>query len=158
MTHPTTITAQPGVPFVDYEREFDASPAAVYRAHIDPTLYGQWLNVDVETLEATEGGRWKYSFGASDMRMSFWGVFHTVEANVLLIQTFEFSLAPGQVGLTITRFEEVDGRTRMSAHEIYSSVETRDAALASGMEHGVREGYNRLDELLAGSRAASSRT
>jgi len=81
--------------------------------------------------------------------MSFCGVFHTVEPNKLLIQTFEFSLAPGQVGIDSTAFEQLDGRTRLVIHEVYPSVEARDAAVASGMESGIREGYERLDELLA---------
>ena len=49
-------------------------------------------------------------------------------AQPLLIQTFEFSLAPGQVGIDTTRFEEIDGRTRLSLHEVYPSVEARDMA------------------------------
>ena len=57
---------------------------------------------------------------------------------------------PGQVGLTSTRLDEVDGRTRLSVHEVYPMVEARDAALANRMESGIREGYEHLDELLAG--------
>ena len=75
-------------------------------------------------------------------------MFHTVEPNTLLIQTFEFNLAPGQVGVSSTHFDEVDGRTRLSLHEVYPSVEARDAAMASGMDHGINEGYARLDEIL----------
>jgi uncharacterized protein YndB with AHSA1/START domain len=80
---------------------------------------------------------------------SFQGVFHTVELNTLIIQTFEFNLAPGQVGIDSTSFEEVDGRTRLLLHEVFPSVEARDAAMASGMEHGVEEGHARPDEILA---------
>jgi uncharacterized protein YndB with AHSA1/START domain len=160
MTHPTTITAEPGLPFIELMREFDAPASAVFRAHVEPLLYQQWLGPDpsklvVEVLDATPGGKWKYSFrGDGDMEMSFSGVFHAVEPNKLLIQTFEFSLAPGQVGIDTTTFEEIDGRTRLSIHEVYPSVEARDAAVASGMESGIREGYARLDEMLTGSTVA----
>ena len=41
MSHATTITAQPGLPFVDVERQFDAPPSAVYRAHTDPQTHRQ---------------------------------------------------------------------------------------------------------------------
>ena len=81
--------------------------------------------------------------------MGFRGVFHTVEASSLLIQTFEFSEAPGVAGLTTIRFETVDGRTRLTCRDLYPSVEVRDMVMASGMEYGVVEGYERLDELLA---------
>jgi hypothetical protein len=53
------------------------------------------------------------------------------------------------VGVDSTSFDEIDGRTRLSLREVYPSVEARDAAVASGMEHGIIEGYGRLDEILA---------
>jgi uncharacterized protein YndB with AHSA1/START domain len=156
VTHPTTITAQPGLPFVDIAREFDAPAAAVFRAHTDADLFARWtgprsMKMDSVELDATTGGRWKYVFhGDGDDAYSFFGVFHTVEPNRLLIQTFEFNLAPGQAGISSTSFEEAAGRTRLAVHEVYPSVEARDAAMASGMEYGIKEGYERLDELLAG--------
>jgi uncharacterized protein YndB with AHSA1/START domain len=155
MTHPTTITAEPGLPFVDLVREFDAPAAAVFRAHTDPTLFAQWtgprtMKIDNVELNPTPGGRWKYTFpGEGDMVFSFFGVFHAVEPNNMIVQTFEFNLAPGKVGISSTSFEEVDGRTRLSVREVYPTVESRDAAMASGMEYGVKEGYERLDEILA---------
>ena len=42
-TNPVTITAADGVPFIEIEREFDASPESVYRAHSDPDLVRRWL-------------------------------------------------------------------------------------------------------------------
>ena len=83
------------------------------------------------------------------MTFSFSGVFHTVEPNALIIQTFEFNMAPGQAGISSTTFAEVAGRTRLLLHEVYPSVAARDMAVASGMEYGVKEGYERLDEILA---------
>lgn len=155
MTNPTTITAAPGTPLVEIVRAFDAPAAAVFRAHTDPALFARWngprtMTMEVVEFDATAGGRWHYTFGGGEgERMSFRGVFHTVEPDTLLIQTFEFSGAPGQVGVTTTVFEEVDGRTRMAIREMYPSVEARDLALASGMEYGINEGYERLDEILA---------
>ena len=43
MTNPTTITAEPGLPFIDIVREFNAPASAVFRAHTDPKLFAQWL-------------------------------------------------------------------------------------------------------------------
>jgi uncharacterized protein YndB with AHSA1/START domain len=155
MTHPTTITAPPGLPFVDIVREFDAPVAAVFRAHTDPALFAQWMGprdypITVGELDARPGGRWAYTFdGGEGEAYGFHGVFHTVESDALIIQTFEFSLAPGAAGIGATTFEEVAGRTRLTSHEVYPTVEARDAVIASGMEYGVNEGYERLDELLA---------
>jgi uncharacterized protein YndB with AHSA1/START domain len=155
MTRPTTITAAPGLPFVDLVREFDAPASAVFRAHTDPHLFARWngprtITMTIHEYDATPGGRWKYTIpGEGDQELGFHGIFHTVEPNTLIIQTFEFSLAPAQVCLSFLSFADTDARTRLSVHEVYPSVDTRDAALASGMEYGIKEGYERLDELLA---------
>lgn len=154
MTNPTTITAAPGLPFVDITREFDAPVAAVFRAHTDRELYAQWLGPRGATLaitefDATTGGRWAYSSGEGDAAWGFHGFFHAVQPNALIIQTFEFSGAPNAVGISITTFEEIEGKTRLSAHEVYPTVEARDMTIASGMEYGINEGYERLDEILA---------
>ena len=118
-------------------------------------LFARWtgphsIQMDSVELDATAGGRWKFVFrGEGDTPFSFFGVFHTVEPNTLIVQTFEFNLAPGQAGISSTTFKKVDGRTHLSVHEVYPSVEARDTAVASGMEFGIKEGYERLDEILA---------
>jgi uncharacterized protein YndB with AHSA1/START domain len=154
MTNPTTITAQPGLPFIDIVREFDAPAEAVFRAHTQADLFARWtgprsMQMDSVEMDATCGGKWKYVFrGHGGPPMSFSGVFHTVQPGALIIQTVEFDMAPGQVGISSTTFTDLQQRSRIAIHEVYPSVEARDAALASGMEGGVREGYERLDELL----------
>jgi len=155
MSNPTTITADDGVPFVDTVREFDAPVSAVFKAHVDPDLLAKWLGprnatLNVTKYDATTGGSWHYESGHEDAMFGFRGIFHTVEPDALIIMTFEFDGAPNQVGISTTTFEEVDGRTRIVAHEVYPTVEARDMALATGMNYGVVEGYERLDELLAG--------
>lgn len=156
MSNPTTITAAPGLPFVDIVREFDAPASAVFRAHTDPKLFVQWqgprsVTLNIVDFDATPGGRWGYTMNAGEHgEFGFHGIFHSVEPNTLIVQTFEFSMAPGQVGISLISFEEIDGRTRLSQRDVYPSVETRDMAVVSGMESGVVEGYERLDELVAG--------
>ena len=157
MTNPTHITAQPGVPFVDLVREFDAPPAAVYKAHTDPDLFPRWMlpraiQLQHMQMDARAGGRWSYAFeGQGNLQMSAFGVFHSVEPNKQFTHTSEFSFAPGQPALSITRFEDLGGgRCRMNMREIYDTVESRDAA-ASGMDGGIAESYERLDEILAAS-------
>lgn len=153
--HPTTITAVPGLPFIEISREFDAPPSAVFRAHVEPELFAKWtgpreMRMDTVELDPRPGGRWKFEFrsGQEGPRMSFYGVYHAVQPNALIIQTFEFNLAPNQVGISTMNLEDLGGRTRLSIREVYPSVEARDAAVQSGMEYGIVEGYERLDELL----------
>jgi uncharacterized protein YndB with AHSA1/START domain len=155
MTNPTEITAPAGTPFIDVVREFAAPPAAVFRAHVDPQLFAQWtgprsMRMDAVEVNPITGGVWSYTFRAEgDTPFRFFGVFHAVETNQRIIQTFEFNMAPGQVGISSTTFTDLGGRTRLALHEVYPSVEARDAALASGMEYGIKEGYERLDEVLS---------
>lgn len=149
----TTITADPGTPYVDIVREFDAPAAAVFRAHTDPDLYRQWvgprgLEMEVLEFEAITGGRWQYVHRNADGAYGFRGVFHTVRSDELIVQTFEFDGAPDNVVISTAAFTEHDGRTRLTVHEVYPTVEARDMAVASGMEYGIVEGYERLDELL----------
>jgi uncharacterized protein YndB with AHSA1/START domain len=69
----------------------------------------------------------------------------------LIVQTFTFEGVPDGVALEKLTLEDLgDGRTRLTATSLVDSFEGRDAFVASGMEDGVREGYERLDELLAG--------
>ena len=56
----------------------------------------------------------------------------------------------GHVVLDTMRLEELPGnRTRITIQSVYQSVEDRDGMVQSGMETGVREGYERLDDILA---------
>lgn len=156
MTHPTTITAQPGMPFVDIVRELDASVSDVFRAYTEEEYVVQWMGprrytTDVSEWNPTSGGAWAYtSRGENGEAYGFRGTFHSVVPNESVVQTFEFLGAPGHVNLDAAVFESLgDGRSRVSVHSTFQSVEARDAMLDSGMEGGVREGYERLDELLA---------
>ena len=67
----------------------------------------------------------------------------------MLESTFEFSGAPGHVAVDRLELEELDGgRTRLVAISTYASKEDRDAAVASGMEKGIVEGYDKMDAVL----------
>lgn len=149
----TTITAPSGLPFVDLVREFAAPVSAVFRAHTDPELYRQWigprgLETDIRHFDAVDGGRWEYVARRGEDAFGFRGVFHTVRQDELIVQTFEFDGAPDAVTVSSSRFTGTGGHTRLEIHEVYPTVEARDMAVASGMEYGVVEGYERLDELL----------
>lgn len=65
------------------------------------------------------------------------------------MQTFTFEGAPEGVALERLVLEDLGGRTRLTVTSLVDSFEARDAMVASGMEVGIRDGYERLDELLA---------
>ena len=86
-THPTTIEAPEGTPFLDVTRDFDATPAQVFRAYTDPKLVARWLGprdleVDIEEFDPRPGGSYRYIHHGGrlgERRAGFHGVFHTVE-------------------------------------------------------------------------------
>ena len=158
VTHPeTTIEAPAGVPWIDITREFDAPPERVYAAHVDPELLKRWLGprdleMTVERWEPRTGGGYAYTHRRGDEAYEFYGSFHEVRENERIVQTFTFGGAPDAVALEILTLTELPGgRTRLSVRSVGSSVEERDAMVASGMEHGIVDGYEKLDELLAES-------
>jgi uncharacterized protein YndB with AHSA1/START domain len=151
----TRIDAPAGVPFIDITREFDAPRDLVFRAYTDPDLLVQWLGprqytMTIDTYEPRDGGRWRYIHSDADGNAwGFHGVFHGEQTPDGMLQTFEFEGAPGHVALDSLTFEERDGKTTARTHSVYQSVEARDAMVESGMEGGVNDGFDRLDELLA---------
>jgi uncharacterized protein YndB with AHSA1/START domain len=156
MTNPVTITAPEGLPFIDIEREFDAPVAAVFRAHAEPDLIKQWLGpngyeMDIEHFDFTSGGGYRYvQRNAEGQEFAFNGVFHVVRENDFAIQTFEFEGFPDVVSIESLTFEDLgNGRTRLRAHAVYPTLEARDGMIASNMEVGVVEGYERLDKVAA---------
>jgi uncharacterized protein YndB with AHSA1/START domain len=152
----TNIAVEPGKQELFITREFNAPRELVYQAHIDPDLYVQWLGprgltTKLETFEPVSGGRWRFTQKDKDgNEYGFHGVFHEVSPE-RMIQTFEFEGLPesGHVTLDTMRFEKLpEDRTRITIHSVFQSVADRDGMVQSGMEYGVNEGYERLDELL----------
>lgn len=153
----TKITAEPGKQEIFIEREFNAPRELVFKAHTDAKLYPQWVGpreyaMELEMYEPKSGGRWRYISRDKDgNEFAFHGVNHEVLFPERLIGTFEFEGLPekGHVELDTARFEVLpEGRSRVKVQAVYQSVADRDGMIASGMEKGVNEGYERLDELL----------
>ena len=155
-THETHIISDPGVPLVRITREFDAPPARVFGAHTDPGLVARWtgprgLEMRIDHYDCRTGGSYRYLMTRDGDEFGFHGCFHEVRPCELIVQTFTFEGEPDGVALERLVFEDLgEGRTRLTATSLVDSFVGRDAFVASGMEAGVREGYERLDELLAG--------
>lgn len=151
----TQIDADPALPTIVITREFDAPPERVFRAYTDPELVAQWLGprrltIRIEKYDARSGGSYRYVHSEEDgTEYGFHGVFHEVRPHERIVQTFTFEGVPDGVSLETARFEDLGGRTRITTLSLVDSLETRDAMIASGMEHGLREAYERLDDLLA---------
>jgi uncharacterized protein YndB with AHSA1/START domain len=151
------IEADGEVPAIHIRRDFAATPAQLFRAHTDPELFAQWIGpdgvgADITHWEARDGGSWSYtargSDGREDFETSFRGCFHTVRED-RIVQTFTWEGMPDGVALETMTFEELDGgRCRTVAVSVVDSMEAQAGMMASGMEVGINEGYEKLDELL----------
>lgn len=157
MAGKTKIVEEPGKQEILITREFDAPRELVFKTFTDPELYAQWigprgLTTNLETFESKNGGSWRYiQKDPEGNEFAFHGVNHEVLAPERIIGTFEFEGLPekGHVILQTAKFEALPGnRTKLISQSVFQSVEDRDGMLQSGMEEGVNDSYNRLDELL----------
>jgi len=148
------IAAPAGVPQIITSAEFDAPRYLVFRAFMEPELLSQWLGprrltMTIDEHDPRDGGRYRYVHrDAEGNKYVFRGVFHGDPTPDGAVQTFEFEGAPGHVSLDTLTLEEHNGRTIVTTNSVFQSVADRDAMIANGMEVGVREGYELLDELL----------
>ncbi len=167
LTHnKTVVMAEPGRQELFIVREFDAPRELLFKAHTDPNLFAQWIGprrytTKMETFEARAGGSWRMIQRDKDgSQYGFHGVYHEVTPLERIIWTFEFEGLPetGHVSLETVVFEELPGgRTKVTSQAVYRSVADRDGMVQSGMEEGVNEGYERLDELLQKMKSGQSR-
>jgi uncharacterized protein YndB with AHSA1/START domain len=148
----TEIIIEPGKQDIVFKRVFDAPREIVFRALTDPSLVPNYwgpreYETIVDVMEPRAGGRWRYINRGPEGEFGFHGVYHEVTPD-RIVQTSEFEGAPGVPALEWATLEERDGKTHYTAVSLAPSVEARDAIVASGMESGARELYDRLDEVI----------
>lgn len=153
----TIMTAVPGKQEIVITREFEAKRELVFRALTDPKFYVKWLGprelkLKLEKFEPYNGGSYRFIHSdAKGNEFAFHGVYHDVTAPERIINTFEFEGLPesGHVVLETTKLEELPAkRTKLTTISVFQSVDDRDGMVASGMERGINDSYERLDELL----------
>ena len=156
MPNKTEIKAEPGQQELFIIREFDAPRELLFRAYTEAELYEKWvgpkeMNMRVEKMDAVDGGSFRFVHERSGHEYTFFGVYHDVTSPERIIGTFEFDGLPerGHVIMGTTKFEELpNGRSRLVHQSVFQSVQDRDGMIASGIERGVNDGYEKLDALL----------
>ena len=154
------IVPDPDVPTITITREFDAPPDRVYRAWTEPDLVRQWLGprsvaMEIQEWDCRTGGSYRYTARPDEgPEQGFFGSFHEVRPGARLVQTFTWEGMPDAVSLETMTFEPLEGgRCRIVGVSVLDSMEAQAGMMASGMEVGIDEGYEKLDEMLADGRA-----
>ena len=151
------VTVTPGTQDIIMTRVFDAPRELVFKTYTDPALIPQWwgprgITTIVDKMEVKHGGIWRYiQRGTDGSEYAFRGVYHESLAPERLVYTFEFEPMPGHVCLETVKFEDQEGKTKVTVISVFQSVEDRDGMVQSGMEEGAVETWDRLAELLAKS-------
>jgi uncharacterized protein YndB with AHSA1/START domain len=137
-------------------RTFNASASTVFDAWTKPELLKQWwapksLGVSLFECESDlrVGGTYRYAFGRDPKNPEvFSGHYKEVSSpsRMVLTQVYERMRDAGEAIITVT-FEESNGKTRLTLHQLYPSKEALDGAIGSGMERGMRETFDQLDGL-----------
>lgn len=138
-------------------RTFGAPRALVFDAFTKPALVRRWLlgppgwTMPTCEIDLRVGGAYRYVWrnDADGSSMGMGGTFREVVPAARLVATEKFDEAwyAGEA-LDTTEFTDTDGVTRVVITVRYESKEARDTARRSGMEHGMRAGYDRLEGLL----------
>jgi uncharacterized protein YndB with AHSA1/START domain len=140
---------------IHIERVFDAPRDQVFAVFTDPELIPEWwgprgTTAVVEQMDVRPGGSWRFVVRNSDgSETGFRGTFREVTPPERVVQTFEWEGMPGHVSIDTATFEDLGDRTKVITTSLFHTTEERDGMLGSGMEGGLNETYERLDELLA---------
>jgi uncharacterized protein YndB with AHSA1/START domain len=150
------MVSLPGDTQIQVTREFDAPRALVYRALTEPELIRRWWNakrgeVTECDVDLSVGGNWRYVMVTADgTEVAFHGTYREIVPNERLVYTEVFEM-PGvsddDASVNTLTLEERDGRTTLTSITECHTAETRDVIIATGMEAGMQDAYDLLEEV-----------
>ena len=150
----TATVTTPSDREIRIERIFEAPRDRVFAVYTDPDLIPEWwgprgTTTIVDRMDVRSGGDWRFVARDPDgSETAFRGSYREVRAPDRIVQTFEWEGMPGYVCLETAAFEDLGDRTKVTTTSLFYTTEERDGMLDSGMEGGMNETYQRLDELL----------
>lgn len=149
------IEAPEGLPHMVLTRTFDAPRSLVWRAISQPEHLIRWWGPHSHANKVLKfdwrvGGTWRIQSSMPDgMVLVFHGEYREIEPEWKTVQTFAVEgMYDGQYSVENLTLEEVDGKTLYKVVSVLPDVAARDGMLASGMEIGVVQGFERLDAIL----------
>jgi len=134
-------------------RAFDAPRHLVYQAWTTPELIKRWWSGDRGQVTSIEldlrvGGKWRYVMVANGgFEVAFHGEYREIVPNERIVMTETYEGAPDEEGLVTDTFTERDGRTFLDRLVQHTSQAVRDAVINSGMEGGMQEAMDKLEQV-----------
>jgi uncharacterized protein YndB with AHSA1/START domain len=139
-------------------REFDAPKHLVFKAYTTPDLVRRWWHakrgeMTVAEIDLRVGGKWRSAMVTPDgVEVAFHGEYREIVPNERLVSTEVYEGAPQGEGpeqgtLNTATFTEADGRTTLTILVEAPSREIRDAIIESGMEEGMQDAFDLLEEV-----------
>jgi uncharacterized protein YndB with AHSA1/START domain len=151
----TTVVVEPGALTIVITREFHAPRRLVFEAYTRPEHLMRWWGPRALTMITCEvdlrvGGAYRFVLrDPAGVEYDWHGVYREISPVDRLVQTEVFEGFPDAEAIDTVVFTERDGRTLVTTTVLHATVEARDGHVAAGMETGVVETYERLDELLS---------
>ena len=154
----SAVVTLPSDTQIKITREFDAPRHLVYRAYTTPELIKRWWAGDRGTVTSAEvdlrvGGAWRYVMTAKGgFEVAFHGVYREVVPNERIVSTEVFEGAPGgeeSPAVVAHSFTGEGSRTTLTILSEHPSREVRDMVLESGMEAGMQESMDHLEQVAA---------
>lgn len=135
-------------------REFDAPVHLVYRAVTEPELVRRWWSgkrgeMTVCEIDLRVGGNWRYAMTAdsSGAEVVFYGEYREIVPNERIVSTEVFAPFPDDGALNTMTLTERDGRTTLTTLVQHSTPQARDMHINSGMEGGMQEAFDKLEQV-----------
>jgi uncharacterized protein YndB with AHSA1/START domain len=134
-------------------REFDAPKHLVYKAWTTPELIKRWWSGDRGEVTSVEvdlrvGGTWRYVMVANGgFEVAFHGEYREIVPNELIVATEVWEGMPDAYAVDTHTFTEKDGRTTLRLLVQHSSQDHRDGHINSGMEDGLQEAMDHLEQV-----------
>jgi uncharacterized protein YndB with AHSA1/START domain len=143
----------PGDEQILITREFDAPRHLVYRAWTEPELVKRWWGgergeMTVAEIDLRVGGVWRCVMVTDGgFEVAFHGEYREIVPNERIVSTEVYEGMPEGEALNTVTFTEMDGRTTLTLLVEHASKEARDAHIDSGMETGMQEGMDLLEQV-----------
>ncbi|HYQ17336.1 MAG TPA: SRPBCC family protein [Polyangiaceae bacterium] len=151
----TELIVPPGEPRFFVTRTFNAPARLVWEAWTKPEYMRRWygnscMTLDVCEMDVRPGGAWRRVLRMADGKeIGFHGVYRELDYPNRIVFTEVFEPVPDHPSVVTVQLSERDGKTFVHLEQLHDSVQSRDMHIGSGMEQGMRETLDRLEQFFS---------